>query len=432
MSTLASLHSRHSSAEKWPRQVRSEDGSRSKWKNGLHTVLMLLRSIRGLFLAYRHRSIRKRALLIGIAYKYSEIGELRGTHEDVDYLHGMLVKLYGFREADITVMKDVEGTAAHLWPTEHNIRRELQNLTWNCQPRDRFFFSYAGHAGQKKERVKGSEYDGMDEFIIPYDAPGDEKGTKCIVDDDLRKYLVVPLKKRCKLVAVLDACHSATLLDLTHDSCLEMDGWRGKVTTVVRWAWEIITRVLGVPVPNPAGSTQYKRVKRSEMEGSLRRTVIPAIERLLHPLRFCLGLCRRAFWLHDPCVLCFSACRDEEEALEMGKMTMSKVLVSTLEKYAARHPWYPYPRLAKLKTDTRAKFQSVYEGNMKRHNCCFEERRRRGKAFPGRPWLSCLLRWTPSWLLFCLPAWMRGLPDPVRLQLTSNLPRYTHIERFWI
>ncbi|KAJ6594676.1 hypothetical protein B0H19DRAFT_1096406 [Mycena capillaripes] len=54
----------------------------------------------------------------------------------------------------------------------------------------------------------------MDECIIPCD--GEDKK---IVDNDLKAALVAPLPSGCYLVAVLDTCHSGSLLDLKHSWC---------------------------------------------------------------------------------------------------------------------------------------------------------------------------------------------------------------------
>ncbi|KAI5892196.1 uncharacterized protein SCHCODRAFT_02688613 [Schizophyllum commune H4-8] len=164
----------------------------------LSSVVNLWRTVRRFVREFR-QPIRRRALLIGIAYKERGDWALKGTHGDVDRVQKLLVGHYRFRPEDITVMKDSKDVEDHLWPTEQNIRRELANFTVNCGPRDRFFFLYAGHAEQKNERIKGSEEDGKDEYIIPYDAP-DMNGTVCIEDNDLFRYLVKPLKPYCKLV----------------------------------------------------------------------------------------------------------------------------------------------------------------------------------------------------------------------------------------
>ncbi|KAI5899401.1 uncharacterized protein SCHCODRAFT_02484153 [Schizophyllum commune H4-8] len=419
----ASLHSRHSS---WDIVRRVASHSRassatsiervppSKW-TPLRTVLSVLLQLFPRF----HRPIRKRALLIGIAYqnRLNPDERLNGTHEDVDCLYELLINHYGFLPRDITVMKDADDVEDHLWPTEDNIRRELQALTRDCAPRDRFFFSYAGHASQKEERVKGSEIDGMDEFIVPYDA-SDFSGSKCILDDELRRYLVDPLKRRCRLVAVLDACHSATLLDLAHDRCIERDGWKGFVTTTVRWAWEHIAIAMGFPVPDPEASAAAQQAKREEMQDLLSQTLVPFIEKLLGPWRYCWGFCRRAVWPHEPYVLCFSACRDEQMTFEKRGFSMTKVLAKKLGKIL--------PRLGSLTRNVRAEFTAVYEAKREKYETFLDRGVRRKHTLGIAYWI--------------LPESLRGeeappymLPPPLaKLQLTSNLPRYTNLERFWI
>ncbi|KAL1747559.1 caspase domain-containing protein [Schizophyllum fasciatum] len=423
LSPLPSLHARHSS---WDivRQVasrsrpRASSGERPPLKRprpGDWTVLDVLCQ---LFPRY-YAPIRKRALLIGIAYhdRSGDIEPLFGTHEDVDCLYDLLIEHYGFQPSNITVMKDADDIEEGLWPNETNIRKQLKALTQDCAPRDRFFFSYAGHAEQKKERVKGSEEDGMDEFIVPYDA--DLSGARCIIDDDLRKYLVDPLKSRCKLVAVMDACHSATLLDLAHERCIETDGWKGLVTTVARWVWETVATAMGIPLPDPEVPEEARQRKRQEMQNTVSQTLIPFIEKLLGPWRSCWGFCRRAIWPHEPYVLCFSACRDGDTTFEKRGFSMTKVLAAQLRND-------PRPRLGKLTANVRSDFTAVYEAKREKYETYLDRNVRRKHTLGMAYWI--------------LPESLRGietppemLPPPLaKLQLTSNLPRYTNLERFWI
>jgi hypothetical protein len=60
--------------------------------------------------------------------------------------------------------------------------------------------------------VHGDEDDGLDETLIPIDF----KTTGPILDDDVFDYLVAPLPQGCRLTAVVDCCHSGTMLDLPY------------------------------------------------------------------------------------------------------------------------------------------------------------------------------------------------------------------------
>ena len=54
----------------------------------------------------------------------------------------------------------------------------------------RYFFHYSGH-GSHQADTDGDEDDKMDESIVPVDA----RHNKCIIDDDLHKLMIEPLKK---------------------------------------------------------------------------------------------------------------------------------------------------------------------------------------------------------------------------------------------
>ncbi|KAL1690605.1 caspase domain-containing protein [Schizophyllum commune] len=338
---------------------------------------------------YSLSHLRKRALLIGIAYGNRKKWTLQGTHGDVDSVQKLLVERYAFQLEDIVIMKDVEGVEPHLWPTEHNIRRELKNFTMNCGMRDRFFFLYAGHAGQKTERIKGSERDGKDEckadfpfsftladpavVVVPCDA-SDMDGTGCIEDNDLHDYLVRPLKPHCKLVAFLDACHSATLLDLTHDKCLDIGRWKGK-------AFDI----LNIPLPEPAARPlKVDRQPEGYEEDVCCDTIVPAMDRLAKPWRFCCGLCRPVNRRNEPFVLCISSCKDHESAIETSDVSMTKTLVGVLETYEK-------PSLAELLASVRTNLATAYEAEKKKCREQWEEKKAKegvGKVLRHIP-LAC-------------------------------------------
>ncbi|KAL1690604.1 caspase domain-containing protein [Schizophyllum commune] len=377
----------------------------------LSSVVNLWRTIHRFVREFR-QPVRRRALLIGIAHKGREGWELKGTHGDVDRVWKLLVEHYKFQPEDIIIMKDSEE------------RRELANFTANCGPRDRFFFLYAGHAEQKDERIKGSEEDGKDEYIIPYDAP-DMDGTLCIEDNDLFRYLVKPLKPHCKLVALLDACHSATLLDLTHDKCLDMSGWWGRVVNFLHHALDF----LGLALPEPA---EPPREDGPGVDGTMEKichdVALPMMERLVKPWRFCRGLCRRTISPNAPFVLCISSCKDHESAIETENTSMTKTLVDVLETYES-------PSLAELLTRVRVNFASAYNDECK----ALWKKKMTKTRNAG---IGKILRLVPlGW--FKLAPDKRRLPERFRryiprypqlakVQMASNLPRQTAVEKFWL
>lgn len=86
-----------------------------------------------------------------------------------------------------------------------------------------------GHGGRLRDD-DGDEADGYDETLIPldYESAGQ------IRDDDLLKYLVVPMQAGVFVTSVMDCCHSGTVLDLPYqfkadgesDSMQESEGFQ--------------------------------------------------------------------------------------------------------------------------------------------------------------------------------------------------------------
>ncbi|KAF7978215.1 hypothetical protein HWV62_1204 [Athelia sp. TMB] len=158
---------------------------------------------------------KRKALLIGIRAENDEDSvTLTGPHSDVKAMKGLLIKIYGYKEADITVMLDGHVLKDPMMePTRENILREIDNLVRDAHYGDRFVFHFSGHSIQVPNRT-GTEDDGLDEAIVPSD--GDKQH---IIDNILRKRLVDPLPVGSNLVAIFDTCHSASLLDLEHYRC---------------------------------------------------------------------------------------------------------------------------------------------------------------------------------------------------------------------
>ncbi|KAJ7646597.1 caspase domain-containing protein [Roridomyces roridus] len=155
---------------------------------------------------------KKKALLIAIS-KTKGYADLKVAHKDVHDMRELIMgPQYGYLADDITTLKD-DGVAGHTQPTRVNILAAIAEFVNDVKAGDRLFFHYCGHSTQVKNR-SNSEEDGMDECLVPLDGE-DMK----IVDNELHKALVLPLPAGCTLVAVLDTCHSGSLLDLKHYRC---------------------------------------------------------------------------------------------------------------------------------------------------------------------------------------------------------------------
>ncbi|KAH9038757.1 caspase domain-containing protein [Lactarius pseudohatsudake] len=160
-----------------------------------------------------------RALLIGINYM-SPAGDneqrgdkLDGPVDDAKEMKKALIEVYRYKKGDVFLMTDEEYNrdTAH-WPSEANIIQALQDLVHDASGGDSFVFFYAGHSGQQPVTTDPNEIDDLDEYIVTCDH-------KKILDNTLRQCLIDPLPAGTRLTAILDSCHSGTLLDLDHYSC---------------------------------------------------------------------------------------------------------------------------------------------------------------------------------------------------------------------
>mmetsp|Transcript_2494 Transcript_2494/g.2630 ORF Transcript_2494/g.2630 Transcript_2494/m.2630 type:complete len:512 (+) Transcript_2494:95-1630(+) len=148
---------------------------------------------------------RKKALLIGVNYRGTK-AELRGCVNDVDTIRQLLTQTYGWPASCMHVLVDDGSTAP---PTRSGILQELQWLSHDAQPGDVLFLHFSGH-GAQKEDPHGYEEDGMNETILPVDF----QRAGMITDDEISNIVVKPLPNGCKLISVMDCCHSGTGLDL--------------------------------------------------------------------------------------------------------------------------------------------------------------------------------------------------------------------------
>ena len=80
-----------------------------------------------------------------------------------------------------------------------------------CQAGDSLVFYFSGH-GVRQPDFKNDEIDGFDETICPVDFM--QEGM--IFDNDINVTIVRPLKPGVTLHAIVDACHSGTILDLEY------------------------------------------------------------------------------------------------------------------------------------------------------------------------------------------------------------------------
>ena len=156
-------------------------------------------------------------LFIGIGtYQHPELAP---THVELKHsaevFHERMVRRGGLDPARTTLVVDQQATRAHL---EELITRWLPGVT---QPGDTVFVYFSGHAGQFPNR-DGSESDGMDEAIGPYDLNAGDRGMplderqaryreSAIVDDVLARWLEDLTGRH--VVLILDTCHSGGVVE---------------------------------------------------------------------------------------------------------------------------------------------------------------------------------------------------------------------------
>lgn len=82
-------------------------------------------------------------------------------------------------------------------------------LVQGCKSGDSLIFHYSGHGSQQID-YSGEEPDGYNETLCPVDF--ETQGM--IVDNQINDIIVKPLPHGVRLHAIIDACHSGTVLDL--------------------------------------------------------------------------------------------------------------------------------------------------------------------------------------------------------------------------
>ncbi|KAL0365153.1 UNVERIFIED_CONTAM: Metacaspase-1 [Sesamum angustifolium] len=164
----------------------------------------------------------KRAVLCGVSYNGQKY-RLKGTVNDIKCMRYFLIQKLGFPSDCILVLTEEESDPS-LIPTKNNIRTALKWLVQGCQSGDSLIFHYSGHGSQQLD-FNMDEVDGYDEMLWPVDHQ--TQGT--ILDDEINATIVRPLPQGAKLHAIIDACHSGTILDLPFFCRMDREG---------HYAWE--------------------------------------------------------------------------------------------------------------------------------------------------------------------------------------------------
>ncbi|KAL4614805.1 hypothetical protein ACB092_07G079500 [Castanea dentata] len=161
---------------------------------------------------------RKRALLCGVTYKNKKY-KLKGTVNDVKSMREFLIDRYNYPEECIRVLTEDEKEDIFS-PTKKNIQESLKWLVEGSESGDSLVFYFSGH-GLRQPDFNDDERDGFDETICPVDFM--QEGM--ILDNEINSTIVWPLKKGVTLHAIVDACHSGTILDLEYIYKPEINDW---------------------------------------------------------------------------------------------------------------------------------------------------------------------------------------------------------------
>lgn len=147
---------------------------------------------------------------MGICY-FTTPRPLKGCINDVAAMRTFLNQTYGFPlEACLFLTDD---STDPMWsPTRRNILWGLQWLMHEAGPGDSLVFHFSGHGGQRATTNFADEPDGFDETILPVDhlTAGE------ILDDEMNEILVQGAPEGVKVTAIMDCCHSGSILDLMY------------------------------------------------------------------------------------------------------------------------------------------------------------------------------------------------------------------------
>ncbi|KAH9998768.1 peptidase C14, caspase domain-containing protein [Russula vinacea] len=242
--------------------------------------------------------------------------------------------------------------------------RELKALVSDAAQGDKFTFFYSGHSDQQEAVKDQNEEDDMDEMIITSDE-------EHIIDDELKEILVDPLPVGCTLLAILDTCHSGTLLDLPHYHCNDVYvPWqsKGERRTLTLQNANVRRQATGfanssepplsiegaIEGDQPGVQSLQLDTQSGESRTTVRREVSPTRgrhrdtrrprERMLFSsqvryaspeARFvCDGWCKFSDDSHAN-VLSLSACSDLQRAWEGPKGSLTTVLCNYLKEYSS-------------------------------------------------------------------------------------------------
>jgi hypothetical protein len=139
-----------------------------------------------------------RALVVGID-AYEQVSDLAGAVNDARDISRSLGALGA---TDVTTLLDGAADKASLV-------RAKDAMMARASAGDTLVIAFAGHGSQTRERVKGSEADGLDEFYVLPGYSAQRRG-ESLYDDEMAAWLAEAGARGARVVLVVDTCHSGT------------------------------------------------------------------------------------------------------------------------------------------------------------------------------------------------------------------------------
>jgi hypothetical protein len=142
--------------------------------------------------------VAKRALLIGINHYQVPGADLRGCVNDVKNLREALIKLHGFKDADVTTL--VDGAA-----TKKAMQAGITRLVRDSKKGDVAVLHYSGHGSHVPDDANLDEADGRDEILCPTDLDWEDP-----LRDDWLRTAFDKIRAGVSFTVIMDCCHSGT------------------------------------------------------------------------------------------------------------------------------------------------------------------------------------------------------------------------------
>lgn len=157
-----------------------------------------------------------RAVLVGVADYQTLDADLKGPANDARLMAETLVARGVAADRMTVLTSNPTGLPAGVstgTPTRDAILAALHAAAEAATPGDTLVFYFSGHGAQAPD-LSGDEGGGYDEIFLPADAAG-WKGSigaveNAILDDDLQAWAQPALSRGVQVIALIDACHSAT------------------------------------------------------------------------------------------------------------------------------------------------------------------------------------------------------------------------------